>query len=118
MLLSKVARYYSIHWSHCLECTNVSSIYILLTASVIVFTAAVGGNKDCAAQLIRKGARVNDTDKDGKTALMIAVVNGHLGLVDLLLDNSADISLKSAVSSSFTETLHFPNNQIDCIDSY
>ena len=81
----------------------------------VVLTAAVGGNKDCAAQLIRKGARVNDTDKDGKTALMIAVVNGHLGLVDLLLDNSADISLKSAVSCHFTETLFryfFPNNQL------
>ena len=85
---------------------------ILCDVSVIVLTAAVGGNKDCAAQLIRKGARVNDTDKDGKTALMIAVVNGHLGLVDLLLDNSADISLKSAVSCSFTGTFHFQNNQL------
>ena len=93
-------------------CTNVTSIYILCDLSIIVFTAAVGGNKDCAAQLIRKGARVNDTDKDGKTALMIAVVNGHLGLVDLLLDNSADISLKSAVSSCFTEKYNFPKNQL------
>ena len=58
---------------------------------------------------------MNDTDKDGKTALMIAVVNGHLGLVDLLLDNSADISLKSAVSCLFHRNVPF-SNTVSCVD--
>ena len=71
---------------------------MLCNLLVYHFTAAVGGDKECAAQLLRNGAKVNQTDKDGKTALMMAVVNGHTALVELLLDKGADISLKSEVS--------------------
>jgi len=59
---------------------------------------AVGGNKDVASILLRHGADVNLRDKDGKTILMMAVINGHQALVELLLDNKADITAQNEVS--------------------
>ena len=40
---------------------------------------------------------MNAMDKDGKTPLMLAVVNGYQSLVELLLENDADISVKNEV---------------------
>jgi len=50
-----------------------------------------------AEQLVRFGADVNVVDKDGKTPLMLAVVNGFQPLVELLLLNDADVSIKNEV---------------------
>lgn len=50
--------------------------------------------------LIKNGAHVDATDVDGKTALMIAVINGHQQLVELLLQHEANIQVKNAVSLS------------------
>lgn len=60
----------------------------------------MNGNKDIARLLIKNGeANVNAVDADGKTALMIAVINGHQNLVELLLKHDADITVKNAVSA-------------------
>jgi len=64
---------------------------------MFVCTAAVGGNAQVAAQLIRAGADVNVVDNNGKTALMLAVINGYQSLVELLLDNNADVTVKNEV---------------------
>ena len=63
----------------------------------MLLVAAVGGNKEAASLLLRNGACMDQRDKDGKTALMIAVVNGHQGLVELLLEKGADLSIKNEV---------------------
>ena len=78
-----------------------------------MLTAAVGGNKDVASLLLRNNADINARDKDGKTALMIAVVNGHQPLVEILLENKADISIQNEVSS---ERLGYFHNSIAFID--
>jgi len=40
---------------------------------------------------------MNVVDKDGKTALMLAVINGFQSLVELLLRNNADVSVTNQV---------------------
>ena len=67
---------------------------------ISVFAAAVTGNRDVAHTVVRGGANINAKDKDGKTALMIAVVNGHQSLVELLLERDADLTVKNEVSGT------------------
>ncbi|EMP42190.1 Fibronectin type 3 and ankyrin repeat domains protein 1 [Chelonia mydas] len=57
--------------------------------------SAVTGNKDVASLLIEAGADVNMKDKDGKTPLMVAVLNNHEELIQLLLDKGADSTVKN-----------------------
>ncbi|EPY78216.1 fibronectin type 3 and ankyrin repeat domains protein 1 [Camelus ferus] len=59
--------------------------------------SAVSGNQKVASLLIDAGADVNVKDKDGKTPLMVAVLNDHEELVQLLLDKGADASVKNEV---------------------
>jgi ankyrin repeat protein len=49
--------------------------------------------------LLRAGADINARDRDGKTPLMIAVVNGHQPLLETLLENNADLTIKNEVSA-------------------
>jgi len=65
--------------------------------------AALGGNAEVASLLIGAGADINARDKDGKTALISAVVCGYESLVELLLDNNADASIKNEVSLTNTD---------------
>ncbi|KAL2078560.1 hypothetical protein ACEWY4_026245 [Coilia grayii] len=57
--------------------------------------SAVSGDAKMAAVLIRAGADVNVRDRDGKTPLMVAVLNNHEELVKLLLENGADRQAKN-----------------------
>ena len=63
-------------------------------------TAAVGGDAGVAKLLLRNGASIDQKDKDGKTALMIATVNGHYDLVETLLENKADVTIVNEVRVS------------------
>ena len=45
-------------------------------------------------QLLDAGARIDDRDARGRTALMIAAEGGHAGIANLLLARGADLSLK------------------------
>lgn len=57
----------------------------------------MNGNRSVALTLLVCGAQVNLQDKDGKTALMVAIINGHQELVELLLQKNADITVKNLV---------------------
>ncbi|XP_031434982.1 fibronectin type 3 and ankyrin repeat domains protein 1-like [Clupea harengus] len=64
---------------------------------------AVSGNAAVASLLIKAGADVNVRDKDGKTPLMVAVLNNHEELVKLLLDGGADYHVKNEFGSGAAE---------------
>ena len=59
--------------------------------------AAITGNADIAQILLRSGTDVNRRDKDGKSPLMMAVVNGHEHLTQVLLNHGADYKITTEV---------------------
>ncbi|XP_017568912.1 fibronectin type 3 and ankyrin repeat domains protein 1-like isoform X2 [Pygocentrus nattereri] len=65
--------------------------------------SALSGNAAVASHLIRAGTDVNVRDKDGKTPLMLAVLNNHEELVELLLDSGADHHVKNEFGSGAAE---------------
>lgn len=50
--------------------------------------------------LIKFKSNVNLLDFDKKSALMIAVINGNLGLTQLLINNGADITIRNEFGKS------------------
>lgn len=66
----------------------------------------MNGNKDVARVLLKNGAVADAVDSDGKTALMIAVINGHQSLVEVLLSYKADLTLKNTYGKNAVEMAH------------
>jgi len=48
---------------------------------------------ECARILIAKGARLNDTDPDGISPIVSAIINGHYDVAAFLIEQGSDISL-------------------------
>ncbi|RDD41952.1 Fibronectin type 3 and ankyrin repeat domains protein 1 [Trichoplax sp. H2] len=61
----------------------------------IIRAAASGSNQRVVRVLIDHGASVNDKDPEGKTALMVGVINGSEEAIQVLLEHKADISYKN-----------------------
>ena len=57
--------------------------------------AAMSGNVNVAKVLIHHGANVHTMDKEGKTTLMNAALNGFEALVKLLVKKGVPVKLKS-----------------------
>ena len=62
-----------------------------------MFSASVAGHRDIGISLLQNNADINAQDNDGKTALMLAIVNGHQALLEVLLKKNADIKVKNLV---------------------
>jgi ankyrin repeat protein len=65
------------------------------TKSSALMLAAAGGFDDIATLLLSRGARINDRDSDGETALHRAVKHGHASTCYLLFAAGADIHIKT-----------------------
>ncbi|KAM7424362.1 hypothetical protein PAMA_000621 [Pampus argenteus] len=57
-----------------------------------VTAAASMGHTQVAELLLKQGADINVTDKQGRTSLMLAASEGHISTVELLLSKSASLS--------------------------
>ena len=55
-------------------------------------SAAQKGDVACVSALISKGMKVNQANKEGLTALVLAALHGHANVVKLLLAKGADIN--------------------------
>ena len=55
-------------------------------------SAAQEGDVACVSALISKGIKVNQANKEGLTALVLAALHGHTNVVKLLLAKGADIN--------------------------
>ena len=65
-----------------------------------LMAAASNGHVEIVRALLRRGARVNDTDIRGWTALVCAAENGHATICKLLLDAHADPNIRTRQSGT------------------
>jgi ankyrin repeat protein len=83
---------------HGADVNGRSTVSHPVARDVTALMAACGdstGDPTMVAKLIEHGARLNDRDSHGRTALMYAVVSGHAEIVRTLLDSGADVDLAS-----------------------
>jgi ankyrin repeat protein len=70
---------------------------ILIHWSIRSFSAALNDGKELIQVLIRHKADVNAVDNKNTSALMLAVMSGNAGSVQVLLDGKVDITVKNKV---------------------
>ena len=74
--------------------------------------AAVSGNVNVAKVLIHHGANVHTMDKEGKTTLMNAALNGFEALVKLLVKKGVSVMLKSEHGKTALERWSFERERV------
>ena len=62
--------------------------------------ASLGGCKEIAELLIKFKADINVKDFEKKSPLMIAVINGNQPLVEVLVQNGADLTIRNEYGKS------------------
>ena len=62
-----------------------------------IIAMEAGGSIDMVAMLLNNGADPDVLDSNGKAPLALAAKNGHLEVVQLLLDAGADVNTKFAI---------------------
>ncbi|XP_078499639.1 fibronectin type 3 and ankyrin repeat domains protein 1 [Lissotriton helveticus] len=75
----------------------------LLEWTALMRVSAVSGDEEVASYLIDYGADVNFKDTDGQTPLMVATLNNHERLVQLLLEKGANHLVKNEYGRSILE---------------
>ena len=75
--------------------------------------ASVNSTKDIARVLIRYKARIDAMDKEDKTPLMIATINGNLQFVQVLIDHGADFSIKNKFGKSLYDLAYAMERKVE-----
>ncbi|TNN20168.1 Fibronectin type 3 and ankyrin repeat-containing 1 protein [Schistosoma japonicum] len=73
------------------------------------------GNVDVARELIKLGANINIQDRDGKTPLHNCILLGHYDLCQLLLENNANMNIKTKNGHNAVELSESIGNQVSDI---
>ena len=60
-------------------------------------------NAEIVEMLIKAGADLNVTDKNGKTALFYAQASGNDDIVNMLIENGADTSIKDIEGKTYID---------------
>ena len=79
-----------------------------------VSVAVRGGHRECLELLIKAGADVNTTKKDGETALTAAAKGGNDELVELLIKEGANVNTVDKYGSTVL-TMAAINGQTSCV---
>ncbi|XP_026108921.1 fibronectin type 3 and ankyrin repeat domains protein 1-like, partial [Carassius auratus] len=69
----------------------------------LMIVSVITGDTAAASLLITAGADVNLQDRNGKTPLMVAVLNNYERLVKVLLENGADPNIQNQVRTSYKQ---------------
>lgn len=83
----------------------------ITTFKTPLMTAASLGKPELVALLLARGADIDTATKDGYTALMYALVEGHAGCARLLITSGADVNHRSADGGTplICATRHLPS---------
>ena len=70
--------------------------------------AVTMGQIETAELLLQHGADINGRNRDGNTALHLAIFLGHAGTAELLIKNGADVNRKNSDGATPVDLLHVP----------
>lgn len=70
--------------------------------------AVTMGQTKAAELLLQHGADVNGRNRDGNTALHLAIFLGHAGTAELLIKNGADVNIKNGDDATSIDILAVP----------
>lgn len=65
-----------------------------MSSSFLLTNAVTAGDESAVSALLSNGADVNETTNGGQTALILAVISGHINLVRMLISAGADPQLR------------------------
>ena len=86
-------------------------------ASTPLILAAWNGHEEAVSYLIQNGVNINAKQVDGHTALAKAAMWGRSGVVQILLDAEADMSICDANNKTAFD-LALENGNIECVRSF
>jgi ankyrin repeat protein len=73
---------------------NHADVHVGSRMGNALMAASFQGYAEIVAQLLKAGARVNDTNEGGGTALMFAALSGRTKVIQLLIANGAEVSAR------------------------
>ena len=75
-------------------CIMLSQQTFAMDSNAMLRSAALSGNLGAVKNALKQGASIDSMDKEGYSALMEAVTNGHENVVKFLLERGANVNLQ------------------------